>query len=376
MYYTLPHTRYLNTLQYSPILNTNTIFINQSTHEYLFQIKQQIQLFSFEWGKYEESIYPYKLISDGFRGVSKSIGTIIDIQKPVSSSYYKCAELFSMFQLLPEQQSVNTFHICDEPCGFMQFISHKLNPLLINNQTCYRQTNNTDKIGFVNLYSTRQYESCIQQHKGKMHLVTANCGLSYSTDFQHCETATAKMVCIEVIYALAVQAIGGNFVLKIYDIFCESTVTILYLLSSLYESVSIIKPQISNPAQSEKYIICTGYLHKMENNLQLQHHLQESLRSILYMILASPTSIFSIYPLKNIPMFFINKIEEYSNIYVHSQINAIQEAIVFSYTQHKTIHNLIEFDKMNKWSKVNKNAQNTNIQKCIQWCLNHNIHFM
>ena len=51
------------------------------------------------------------------------------------------------------------------------------------------------------------------------------------------------------------QKYGGTFVLKIFDIFTEPTIDFLYLLSSLYKNVFIMKPETSRIANSEKYII-------------------------------------------------------------------------------------------------------------------------
>ena len=52
------------------------------------------------------------------------------------------------------------------------------------------------------------------------------------------------------------QKMGGHFVLKIFDIFEDCTIDILYLLNTFYEKVIIMKPYTSRYANSEKYIIC------------------------------------------------------------------------------------------------------------------------
>ena len=55
------------------------------------------------------------------------------------------------------------------------------------------------------------------------------------------------------------QKVGGDFIVKIFDIFTKSTCDILYILSSLYKQVYITKPYTSRLANSEKYIVCRGF---------------------------------------------------------------------------------------------------------------------
>ena len=50
------------------------------------------------------------------------------------------------------------------------------------------------------------------------------------------------------------QKKNGHFVLKIFDIFEDCTIDILYLLSSFYEKVIVMKPYTSRYANSEKYV--------------------------------------------------------------------------------------------------------------------------
>ena len=55
------------------------------------------------------------------------------------------------------------------------------------------------------------------------------------------------------------QKQGGHFILKVFDIFHQSSVELIYLLSCFYERVYIIKPHTSRHANSEKYIVCKKF---------------------------------------------------------------------------------------------------------------------
>ena len=47
--------------------------------------------------------------------------------------------------------------------------------------------------------------------------------------------------------------------LKVFDSFMQHTVDLLYILSSFYQKVYIIKPNTSRHANSERYIVCKGF---------------------------------------------------------------------------------------------------------------------
>ena len=55
------------------------------------------------------------------------------------------------------------------------------------------------------------------------------------------------------------QKKNGHFVLKLFDIFEDCTIDILYLLNTFYEKVIVMKPYTSRYANSEKYIICKHF---------------------------------------------------------------------------------------------------------------------
>ena len=48
--------------------------------------------------------------------------------------------------------------------------------------------------------------------------------------------------------------------MKIFNIIDINSVNLIYLLSTFYQNVNIIKPYTSRPHNSEKYIICSGFI--------------------------------------------------------------------------------------------------------------------
>ena len=102
----------------------------------------------------------------------------------------------------------------------------------------------------------------ILENNLKADLVTADGGIKKTTneDYLLEEYNHLPLFLGEIITALSVQKIGGTFILKMYDIVYINSVNLLYLLSSVYKNVEIVKPYNSRPCNTEKYIICSDYI--------------------------------------------------------------------------------------------------------------------
>ena len=125
---------------------------------------------------------------------------------------------------------------------------------------------------------------------------------------------------------------------------------ILYLLSTMYKRVFIIKPNTSRLANSEKYIVCKFFKgncsHLIDNIMDEYPKLKEypHISSILN---------------NDLDYYYINKIEEYNAILGQQQIENINSTISL-------------FTCKNKNEKIETLKKNF-IQKCVHWCEKHNI---
>lgn len=97
--------------------------------------------------------------------------------------------------------------------------------------------------------------------EAKCQLVTADGGIELETDEEYSlqELANAKLFFAEILTALTIQAKDGIFILKIYDVYYDLTLQMILLLSMHYDQIIVIKPRTSRPANSEKYLVCTGF---------------------------------------------------------------------------------------------------------------------
>ena len=274
------------------------------------------------------------------------------------------------------EPTMSSFHLAEGPGGFIEAVCHlRKNPndvyygmTLVNNDSkCpgWKKTKNfleenrnvviekgIDDTG--NLLSVENFEYCYKKYGGKMDLITADGGVDFSENFNDQEYTATKLIIAQIIYAISMQSSGGNFVLKVFDIFSNATVDALYLLSSLYKEVYIMKPKTSRYANSEKYVICKDFNgNKNENNIKsLIEKFHENFHNLV-----SDSNIESFFRFKH-DRVYLTRIEEMNAIFGENQIENIINTL-----------NLI----MNKNTEKTEILKKSNVQTCIQWCDKHGI---
>ena len=289
---------------------------------------------------------------------------------------------FMQFVTSPEEssfptqhsESMSSFHLAEGPGGFIEAVCHmRKNPndvyygmTLVNNDSkCpgWKKSKNfleenrnviiekgLDETG--NLLSVENFEYCYKKYGGTMDLITADGGVDFSENFNDQEHTATKLIIAQVIYAISMQSTGGNFVLKVFDIFSNATVDVLYLLSSLYKEIYIMKPKTSRYANSEKYVICKGFNLNNTFNKKLIYKFHDNFHN-----LNSESNIETFFNFKH-DRAYMTRVEEINAIFGENQIENIISTL-----------NLI----MNKSTEKNENLKKANIQKCLQWCEKHNI---
>jgi cap1 methyltransferase len=187
-----------------------------------------------------------------------------------------------------------------------------------------------------------------------MHIVTADGGFDFSIDFNKQEINVSKLLFAQLCYAIVLQKKGGTFILKIFDCFMEQSIHILYILSSFYEKIYLMKPNTSRYANSEKYVICKGFLYNSSDHYY--SYLYNAFNKMLHV-----NSNQYIHRFLNVPIssYFITKLEEFNAIFGQQQIENIHYTITL-------------IDSKNNQDKVDSLVRN-NIQKAIQWCSKHNV---
>tara|TARA_B110000967_G_scaffold184901_1_gene204728 strand:+ start:252 stop:1415 length:1164 start_codon:yes stop_codon:yes gene_type:complete len=346
------------------------LYISPTLSKYLSNIKRKLDKSYEIWDFYKKYTNPYEFIHTTIPNSKYSVSKL----KPLSRSFYKMIEIANQLDLLVEykRQNINTFHLAEGPGGFIEALVHlrknendkyhgmtlldpdvnvpgwkKSTTFLDNHKNVVIETGIT---GTGDLLEVENLKYCYDTYNNKMDIITADGGFDFSIDFNQQETLATKLLFAQVSFAIAMQKKNGHFVLKIFDIFTKTTSDIIYLLSTLYKQVFIIKPNTSRMANSEKYIICKFFKGDKRGNINQIISEYPKLKVISHI-----SSILN-FELDN---YYTNKIEEYNAIFGQQQIENINSTISL-------------FSCKNKNDKIETLKKNF-IQKCIQWCEKYNI---
>ncbi len=371
-YYILPSfSSNLNKDNISISLGSNNECISKSLFNYLNSMKEQIDNYGNCWDIYKKYTNPYEYIHTLIPGLKISVSKL----KPISRSFYKLIEINYMLHICDDfKDGMKTFHLAEGPGGFLEAMTHIRSSYtndkyygmtLINDncnvipgwkksQTFLNKNKNIileygiDKKG--DLFNVENLWYCYNNYKGSMDLITGDGGFDFSIDFNKQEVNANKLIFCQLCFSIAMQKKGGSFILKIFDVFTQATIDILYILSLLYKKIYIVKPNTSRYANSERYIICKYF--KDENVFDILTKL-----SNMFPFLNANISI-KRYLKIDIPYIFINKLEDINAIIGQQQLENIL-----------TTFYLIENSKEEKIEAIKKN----NIQKCLQWCIKNKI---
>ena len=328
--------------------NQSNDCINENLLQLLFKTKSLIDRVDIsKWEKYKKLNNKYEYIYTS-SNKSRNISNV----NPISRSYFKLHEIIQDFNIL-------NFHlsscIAEGPGGFINcLLDHKVkevhgitlltndkkipywNNSLIKNDNVYINTNqNTGNIYIKD--NAIEFISIIHT-KGLSDLVTSDGGFDYSNDFNKQELTSYKLLFSEIFIALNIQQEGGTFIIKMFDIFYHKTIQLIYLLYLSYEEVYIYKPTVSRLSNSEKYIVCKGFKPFNKEIIDLLDKYFDNVNNLHI----------------DIPKEFINKINEYNNIFVNNQINYIK--------------NILKFNVKN----INERVKDQ-IQFSYDWCVKYKI---
>ena len=354
--------------------NADTQIMSFRLSNYLNNIMQQIKSRKDKWDTYKKYTNPYEYIYTQLPD-KKSIVKYT----PLSCSYFKMIEIIDLFHIENITRPMKSFHLSKMPEGFIEALIDKRKNV---NDKYYRMSSlnhlddmihiSEDNISFLNepqkiymesgadktgnLLSIDNLIYCKEKYGSSMDIITSDSVNHFSNDFNQ-ETNICRILFANICFALCMQSLNGSFILQIFDCFTEATTDIIAILSSFYKKVYITKPNTSRLSNSEKYIVCKGFLYA--DSFKFYNYIIESFSQMLSF--PSEICIRRFLPEVSIPYYFLIKLEEYNAIFGQQQIENI----------HYTLSLMDIPLGQNKIDAI----IHENIKKCLYWCIKHNIQY-
>jgi len=141
----------------------------------------------------------------------------------------------------------------------------------------------------------------------------------------------------------------GTTIIKIDNIFYKSIIDIIYILTILFEQISIIKPSLTNNSKGIKYLYCKNfYINNNKNIFKISYLIKQLLNS-------NDLNNYNLHNLLYNPInyYFLNKLEEINNIFGFNQLEYYDK-----------LNNLLKLK--NKDKKI-ENLKMQYVEKFIKW---------
>jgi len=315
------------------------INIKKSLVIYLKKTKEQIKQNISHWDNIKKYTNSYEYIHTPIPTYKFSVSRL----KPLSRSFFKMIEMYNTFNIdeLFKNKIINTFHLAEGPGGFieamvylrkntldiyrgMTLINEDINVPGWKKSETFLKKNPNVKIecgadGTGDLYKTENLKYCIDKYKNSMDIITADGGFDFSIDFNKQELTVFRLIFSQIAFAISMQKKNGIFILKVFDIFLQPTIELIYFLSCFYHKVYIIKPHTSRAANSEKYIVCKYF--KYNNTKKISN----KFLSIFHVLNHLDLNKYSIKAIIDIPIqyYYLCQIEEINAILGQKQIENI-----------------------------------------------------
>lgn len=267
---------------------------------------------------------------------------------PLSRSYFKMWELLTDFDLLGTPQApIRTAHLAEGPGGFIEAVCRHQDTYAsphtrrdqytgITLKPTRRDIPGWDKSfrllkrypqirlhygadGSGNLYKVDNIHKLVRDvGRHKCALVTGDGGIDYSVDFSLQEPMSFRLLLAQVYAALLLLQPGKAMVCKFFDMHERLTHELLWVIAVVFDDVHLVKPVTSRVANSERYVVATGYrgcpkeVETVFRKVLYQWRTQWQLKSILH----TPP-----------PPSFLQAIHEYNEWYAEQQYHSIAECL-------------------------------------------------
>lgn len=283
-------------------------------------------------------------------------------RKVISRAFYKLWEILYDFKI---NCNCETLHLCEAPGGFVEaMIEYKIKKYneikkchtisLIKNKKIdipkyHKNISKNKNVNVItkgegDLYNMNTLIYIYSSLKNKnISFITGDGGITENGDYNNKEAIHVRLILSQIFVSCIILEDNGTFILKIFDIYTDITGHIIYILNYLFNEVTITKPLTSRPTNSEKYLVCQGYL-KGKFNITIKNEIFKCLKKI------SENSKLQVYSLiDNVEDEFLKEIKEYNNIFMEEQITNIENNLKLLKNEDIKLYNFI--GKRNEFSR-------------------------
>ncbi|QKF93742.1 ribosomal RNA methyltransferase domain [Fadolivirus algeromassiliense] len=322
LYYTDLHYLKRKLNQYKRLIDTKEQSVN---NDYNYHIV--------DWNRLTDHI-------DLFRNLRKIVQWKYNAEL-VNNSWLKFYEIITNENIINKNsQYLKTFNICENNCSSIFAINHYIkNETNIKHYEWYVHTVNyfkefncrydlenifPDNWLLVNNGTLTSDNIQLLHNNNKLSnidLIICDGSIKIPSDkFNEQESYTSKLIYTQIYTMLRLLPKDKSSIVKLFIPFNESmTISILYLLTFLFEKVKLIKPMTSHDSSSEIYCLCKKYIG--------YDSIDNILKNRLDYILNNYNTKYTIFDIGDINNDFIKEITEFSTIFVNKQINSIKRSL-------------------------------------------------
>lgn len=282
-------------------------------------------------------VNPFEFIHSNVPGSTISVSKV----KPDSNIFFELMELFQIFNIsdvLSLKHKINIAHFTYNYTS----TNYLLNVIREENEDLVL----SEDFNFDYLYKrfiTNKYEN-------KLDLIICE---FHPDEYSDTKKYINNMVLVLLI-VIKYQMDQGMCVIKIDNILYKAVIDVIFILSSMYDKIYLVKPSISNITKGERYLICKGFNENLCNKnrllLSVEEHIISKMNNSELMNDKCINSLIE----NELPYYLLNRLEESNLVIGQQQLEAYDQIINI-------------FKNKNREEKI-ENLKRSHIQKCIQWC--------
>lgn len=345
-YYIIPKNNFnirlnvqLTNNKIEPYISYSLIFYINDIYNQLFKIQENYndEKEDITIDYVNKIVNPFEFIHSNVPGSKISVSKV----KPDSIIFFELMELFQVFNIndvLSLKPKINIAHLTNNYTS----TNYLLNMLREDNEDNIL----SEDFDYGNLYDL----FIRNNYNEKLDLIICEFPTNEYSDTKKYINNMILVLLIIVKY----QMNQGMCILKIDNILYKAVIDVIFIITSIYDKIYLVKPTISNVTKSERYLICKGFNETLNNQNKLLGNMEEQLISKLgNSELINDKCINSLID-NELPYYLINRLEESNLVIGQQQLESYDQIINI-------------FKNKNREEKI-EHLKRSHIQKCIQWC--------